>query len=138
MQPPTRRRADAEFPVLLAGTAGAVHDTHDSHAGGGELLMATQTKKKKGAYVETPDYGSLFRRPDAEGKQPGYTGEGVLSDETLAAIKAAGGKFQIAGWLGRTDSGLPRMRVHIEGPYEADDDDDDEKGDDENESDIPF
>lgn len=110
--------------------------------------MATRTQQarkppsrpkqaRRQEYEETPDYGTVFQRPDNDPPRPGFNGTGVLSAETLKAIEAAGGEFQIAVWTLRNDGkplrtkdGLRRFRVHIEPPWEGDNDqEDDDYGD---------
>lgn len=101
------------------------------------------------SYEETPGWGTAFHRPDNEAPQPAYTGEGVLDVDTLKAIHAAGGEFQIAIWPRRTRNGSKTLRIHIEPPYQGSEDadlDDDEfdgpaaeaDDDDGTDDDLPF
>lgn len=96
----------------------------------------------KSTYKETPDWGTAFVRPDNTPPQPQATGQGVLSTQAMREIKEAGGNFQIALWTKdaegqtlRSRDGTPRIRIHIEPPYDNPDDD----GPDEDEDDdVPF
>ena len=82
-------------------------------------------RKKESDYEETPDYGTVFQRADNQPPRPGFTGQGVLSQETLDAIIAADGAVQLSVWTLDRDGkplrnrdGTRRFRLHIEAPYE--------------------
>lgn len=110
--------------------------------------MAPPKSRKPAAskkeYIENPDYGTVFQREDAQGRQPQMTGEGVLSQETIDAVTAADGNFQISIWTRGRDgnamrnrNGTYRFRFHIEPPYQADKGDEaDTPGD--MDDDLPF
>jgi hypothetical protein len=93
-------------------------------------------KRARREYRENPGWGTAFARADNRPPQPQYTGEGVLDDEIVDAIMAAGGKFTIAVWVKDNDGhplrnkdGTRRIRVHIEAPYSENDDDQDDDDD---------
>lgn len=96
-------------------------------------------------WEESPDYGSLFQR-DSEPPRPNFTGEGMLSAETLDTIRDTGGAFQISLWTLdregqplRMKDGRRRFRIHVEPPWQPEDsggDDDFAKPDEDD--DLPF
>lgn len=103
-------------------------------------------RQQRKDYEETPDWGTAFQRADNQPPRPGFTGQGVISQETLDEIAEHGGECQISIWTLDSDGkplrnrdGTRRFRVHIEAPYDAEDGD--QEGDDADESDdedIPF
>lgn len=85
--------------------------------------------KKASDYEETPDWGTAFQRAENTPPQPGFTGTGVLSAETLDAINNGDGSFRISIWTLDRDGkplrnrdGSRRFRCHIEGPWDGDGD----------------
>lgn len=87
--------------------------------------------KKASTYVETPDYGSVFQDAEAARGQPNFRGKGVLSAETLKAIKKDDGNFTVSLWTMDRDGepirnrdGTRRFRLHIEPVWHDDDDSD--------------
>lgn len=96
----------------------------------------------------------MFQRRDATGRQPQFTGVGVLSRETLETILGDDGEFQVAVWTMwngkpmRNRDGGRRFRLHIEPAWHDEDDsgmgDDPDEFDDEpdddpaEDDDIPF
>lgn len=106
---------------------------------------ARQERPARKQYEETPDWGTVFQRTENRPPQPGFTGEGVLSDDSLQEISEAGGEFRISIWTLDRDgkplknrNGSRRFRVHIEPPYEGDDQGDDEPAAASSDEDIPF
>lgn len=94
----------------------------------GRAAPKRQARTRK-EYEETPDWGSSFQRVENKPPQPQFTGQGVLSEDTINEILESGGEFQIAIWsLGndgqpmRNRDGSRRFRLHIEAPYKGADD----------------
>jgi hypothetical protein len=82
-----------------------------------------KARTRREEYTEDPGWGSLFHRPDNEGNQPAYTGQGLDID---------GNPIELAIWIRKSRNGKKYLRIHIQEPYEADDaggdiEDDDDK-----------
>ena len=105
----------------------------------------TRRRREQEEYQEEPGWGSLFHRPDNEGNQPQYTGQGLNEN---------GEPVELAIWVRKARSGAKYLRLHIQEPYEADAAEDDEldvddedledpdleedEEDEDEEDDIPF
>lgn len=107
-------------------------------------MAQRSSRKKRDEYAETPDWATAFQRADNKPPRPGFTGEGVISEDTLNEILKEDGKIQISIWTLDRDGkplrnrdGTRRFRIHIEPPYDdaADENQDDDDRDD---GDIPF
>lgn len=85
-------------------------------------------------YEEQDGWASAFHRPENEGNQPKFTGQG---------LDVNGDPIEVAIWVKRARSGQKYLRIHIQEPWQGDEDsdldDDDFGGDhDGDDGELPF
>jgi hypothetical protein len=112
-------------PSRQAGTPRAQTRTAPAKA-----RRAAPARQQQDGYQENLGWGNVFYRPDNEGNQPDYTGQGVDLD---------GNDIEIAVWVKKSRRGTEYLRIHLRAPYETDTEeeaDDDNPNDDD--EDVPF
>ena len=90
-------------------------------------------RQQQNDYEEQDGWASAFHRPENEGNQPKFTGQG---------LDANGDPIEVAIWVKRARSGQKYLRIHIQEPWQGDEDsdlDDDDFGDhDGDDGELPF